>query len=189
VSLTENDLWILSFYRTSEIAGALFFGRLARTLRPGPIQMDLTRHFADEAQHARYWTDCIHQLGAEPIRVDEAYQDQYLEAAGIPANLMEVLAITQVFEQRVINQYSRHARAPDLQHEIRDTLDRIMGDETWHLQWVREALVSMEGEWGKDAVHGAIRRCVEADRRVYEATLTEHAERLRHLLGTNPGAA
>jgi hypothetical protein len=184
MSLSENDLWLLSFYRTSEITGALFFGRLARTLRPGSIQMDLTRHFADEAQHARYWTDCIQQLGAEPLRVEDAYQDRYLEAAGIPANLMEVLAITQVFEQRVISQYAHHARVPELQPEIHDTLDRIMRDETWHLKWVRDALVLMEGEWGKDAVHAAVRRCVEADKQVYEATLTEYAERTQHLLGT-----
>ena len=183
MSLAENDLWLLSFYRTSEITGALFFGRLARTLRSGPIQADLTRHFADEAQHARFWTDCIQQLGAEPLRVDDAYQDRYLEAAGIPANLMEVLAITQVFEQRVISQYGRHARVPQLQPAVRETLERIMRDETWHLKWVRDALVSMEAEWGKDAVHAAIRRCVEADQRVYQATLTEHAERTRHLLG------
>lgn len=188
MSLAENDLWILSFYRTSEITGALFFGRLARTLRPSSIQMDLTRHFADEAQHARYWTDCIERLGAEPLRLDEAYQDRYLAATGIPANLMEVLAITQVFEQRVINQYARHARAPGLQHEIRDTLDRIMQDETWHLQWVRQALVSMEHEWGKDTVHAAVRRCWEADQQVYGATLSEHADRVQHLLGISKEA-
>jgi hypothetical protein len=27
---TEHDRWLLSFYRSSEINGALFFGRLAR---------------------------------------------------------------------------------------------------------------------------------------------------------------
>jgi len=150
--------------------------------------MDLTRHFADEAQHARYWTDCIQRLGAEPLRLDAAYQDRYLEAAGMPVNLMEVLAITQVFEQRVINQYARHARAPDVQPEIRDTLDRIMQDETWHLQWVRQALVSMEGEWGKETVLAAIRRCWDADQKVYAATLSEHAERVQHLLGISKEA-
>ena len=57
--LSENELWLLSFYRTSEISGSLFFGKLARTLRPGPIQIDMTKHFADEANHAWYWTECI----------------------------------------------------------------------------------------------------------------------------------
>src|ERR1043166_5120509 len=65
----ENELWLLSFYRTSELSGALFFGRLARALRAGPIQRDLTHHFADESQHAWYWTRCIAELGdaARPV--------------------------------------------------------------------------------------------------------------------------
>src|SRR5262249_37702424 len=46
--VTENELWLLSYYRSSEINGALFFGRVARTIR-GPLQVDVTHHFADEA--------------------------------------------------------------------------------------------------------------------------------------------
>ena len=52
MATTDNLHWILSFYRTSEISGALFFGQLANALRPSRIQADMTRHFADEAQHA-----------------------------------------------------------------------------------------------------------------------------------------
>ena len=98
--LHDDELFLLSYYRTSEINGSLFFGRLARTVRSGPIQHDLSKHFADEAQHAWYWTRCIDRLGARPIPMASGYQDQYLEAAGLPVNLMEVLAITLVFEQR-----------------------------------------------------------------------------------------
>ena len=65
--IDENELWILSFYRTSEISGALFFGTLARSMRPGPIQHDMTKHFSDEALHSWYWTSCINNLGAQPL--------------------------------------------------------------------------------------------------------------------------
>ena len=106
MKIDENLLWILSFYRTSEISGALFFGELARSLRPSAIQQDMTRHFADEANHARYWTDCLAKLGAEPLKLPMAYQNQYLATAGMPTNLMEILAITQVFEKRVVAQYT-----------------------------------------------------------------------------------
>src|SRR5687768_6146379 len=108
VEISDDELFLLSFYRTSEINGSLFFGRLARVLRPSPIQHDLSKHFADEAAHAWYWTDCIDRVGARPMKLSEAYQDQYLEAAGLPVNLMEVLAITLVFEGRVIGQYRQH---------------------------------------------------------------------------------
>src|SRR4029079_491029 len=76
--IDENLLWLLSSYRTSEISGALFFGQLARRLKPGAIQMDMTAHFADEAQHARYWTDCIAELSAAPLKLDASDTDNAL---------------------------------------------------------------------------------------------------------------
>lgn len=187
--MDANELWILSFYRTSEISGALFFGTLARSLRPGPIQHDMTKHFADEAQHAWYWTACIAALGARPLKLGAAYQDQYLAAAGIPVNLMEVLAITQVFEKRVINQYARHARVPDVQPEVKETLDKIMHDEQWHLEWIRKALKQMEAEYGKDLIEATLNRFRQADQAVYQKTLQEHEARIQHLLtSTSAGA-
>ena len=107
----RTSCWLLSYYRSSEINGALFFGRVARTVR-GPLQVDVTHHFSDEANHASYWTQCIADLGHTAIKQNRSYQDQYLEAVGAPASLMEVMAITQVFEKRVIGQYHQHLRLP-----------------------------------------------------------------------------
>src|SRR5262245_11759983 len=176
MTLSENDLWLLSFYRTSEISGALFFGKLARTLRPGPIQRDLTRHFADESMHAWYWTDCLARLGASPLRLDASYQDEYIHAAGVPVNIMEILAITQVFEKRVIGQYSLHRTVPSLAPEIKATLERIMEDEKWHLQWIRDALQSLTPEYGADLVEKTLARYTDADRAVYSKTVDEHSD-------------
>ena len=180
--MTDDELWVLSFYRTSEISGALFFGRLAKSLRPSAIQHDLSKHFADEAQHAWYWTSCIARLGAQPLRLQEAYQDQYFVTAGMPANLMEVLAITQVFERRVINQYALHSRVPDLQAEVKETLDRIMVDEKWHIEWVRAALKGLEPEYGADVIDATVRRFWEADQEVYRKTMQEHEARVQSVI-------
>ena len=179
--IDENTLWLLSFYRSSEISGALFFGRLARTLSASPIAHDLSRHFADESQHAWLWTDCIQQLDARPLPIEAAYQDRYLAAAGLPANLMEVLALTQVFEQRVIRQYAQHSRASSLAPAIRTTLTRIMQDEKWHIRWVRRALADLARRHGQDAVDAALRRFAEADAAVFNLTVNEHAERVREI--------
>jgi bacterioferritin (cytochrome b1) len=181
--LRDDELFLLSYYRTSEINGSLFFGRLARTVRSGPIQHDLSKHFADEAQHAWYWTRCIDRLGARPIPMASGYQDQYLEAAGLPVNLMEVLAITLVFEQRVINQYSRHLKLSGLDPEIADTFGHIMADERWHLKWVRDALVGMESRYGKEHIAATIARNRAADGEVYAKTLAEYEARLSFLFG------
>jgi bacterioferritin (cytochrome b1) len=181
-SLGDAQRWLLSYYRSSEISGALFFGRLARAQAPGPLQEDLTRHFADEAQHARYWTDCISELGASALKLGVSYQDQYLVAAGLPANLMEVLAVTSVFERRVVNQYARHLAVPGLESAVARTLLKIMDDERWHIVWVRQALKDMEDEYGANQVKETVRRYQAADRQVYGATMREHEERLGFLL-------
>jgi hypothetical protein len=179
--ITSEQLWLLSFYRSSEISGALLFGRLARAMRPGGVQADMTRHFADEAQHAALWTSCIEQLGAKPLRVNVAYQDRYLEAAGLPANIMEVLAITQVFEQRVLNQYARHLHLRGSPPAVSETLRRIMQDERWHVTWVRRALAELSPSFGEEAIRSALRRCRLADRIVYAETVAEHADHISFL--------
>ena len=183
MSVSDNDRWLLSFYRHSEISGALFFGRLARSFRPGPLQRDMTHHFADESQHAWYWQKCLEDLGAKAVKIGEAYQDKYLEAVGLPTNPMEVLAITQVFEVRVIGQYLAHRRAPKLSPVIAATIETIMKDEKWHIKWVGEALEDFKKEYGKDTVESTLVRYREADQEVYRKTLEEHSERLRDILG------
>ncbi len=179
--LKENELWILSFYRTSEISGALFFGRLARAMKAGPIQRDMTKHFSDEAVHAWYWTSCLERLGAHPLKLGQAYQDKYLEAAGIPVNLMEVLAITQTFEKRVIGQYALHSRVPGLQPAVKETFEKIMVDEQWHIEWVGKALKQMEPEYGRSYIQDTLARYGKADQDVYGKTLQEHETRLKDL--------
>lgn len=182
--LDENELWIMSYYRSSEISGAQFFARLSKSLRPGSIQCDLTKHFSDEAAHAWYWTACIQEQGAKPMRIRDAYQDQYLEAAGMPVNLMEVLAITQVFERRAIRQYHIHGQVQNIHKATRDTLTRIMVDERWHLQWIRQALRGLEGEYSKEQIDATLRRFHAADDMVYQKTASEHEERINHLTRT-----
>ncbi len=178
---TDSEQWILNLYRTSEIAGSLFFGRLARSLRPGPIQRDMTKHFADEAMHAWYWMSCIQDMGVAVTQVKEAYQEQYLAAVGLPANVMEVLALTQVFEKRVIHQYQLHSQSLTVHPAVQRTLATIMNDEKWHIRWIHDALKSLEPQYGADVIHATFTRYWEADQFVYGKTITEHAERVQHL--------
>ena len=180
--VSENERWVLSFYRTSEISGSLFFGKLAKSLKAGPIQHDMTKHYADEAMHAWYWTDCLDKLGVEPLELGNAYQDQYLAAAGMPVNIMEILAITQVFERRVINQYAVHSRADGIHALVKSTIERIVEDEKWHIKWIRDALKKMESEYGKSAIDETIERFLQADAEVYAKTVREHEERVRELM-------
>jgi rubrerythrin len=175
--IPENDLWLLSFYRLSEINGALFFGKLAGALRNEEFRAHMTRHFSEEAQHAWYWTQCIQELGAQPLQLDRSYQDQYLVSIGLPANMMEVLAITQVFERRVISHYAQQAHRADTHSLVRTTICRIMQDERWHLEWVSQALRSLESEYGREHIKDTLRRYRTIDKEIYQRLLTEHDER------------
>ncbi|WP_290062222.1 ferritin-like domain-containing protein [Amycolatopsis solani] len=181
MTLSENDLWLLSYYRSSEINGALFFGRVARTVKTGKLQAEVTHHFADEANHARYWTECVNDLDATPVKLRESYQDQYLRAIGMPANLMEVMAITQVFEKRVIGQYRQHLRVPGLHPRVRETIERIMLDERWHVQYVRDALRDMESRYGAEHIAATLDRFTAADQEIYAKTLAEYGDRIAFL--------
>jgi hypothetical protein len=180
VTLSENELWLLSYYRHSEISGALFFGRVARFIR-GPLLVDVTHHFADEAQHAHYWTRCIDELEHVPLRQTRAYQDQYLEAVGVPANMMEIMAITQVFEKRVIGQYRQHLRMAGLHPAVERTIETIMRDERWHIHYVREALSGMADVYGAEEIEQTLQRHTCADEQVYANTLAEFGERIAFL--------
>jgi hypothetical protein len=175
----ENDLWIMNYYRSGEIKGALFFGRVARIVR-GPLQVDVTHHFADEATHAHYWTECLNDLGYSPSRETRGYQDQYLDAVGLPANLMEVMAITLVFEKRVIRLYNQHLRAAP-HPRVRQTIETIMRDERWHVKYVREALREMGAKYGDEVIKATLARYTAADDEIYAKTLAEHGERMQFL--------
>ena len=179
--LSEHEHWLLSYYRTSEISGAQFFGKLAQSMRPSPLQMNLTRHFADESVHAWEWTQCIARFGRMPLRLGCAYQDRYAAVAGLPINLMEVLCLTLVFEKRVIKQYALHRRAAALQEPVRRTLARIIRDERWHISWVRKALGEMEHRFGRERIEETIALYRRADREVYRSTLHEHRDRVEGL--------
>jgi hypothetical protein len=184
--LCENDIWLLNYYRTSEINGALFFGRVASLVR-GPLVVDVTHHFADESNHAKYWTECLDELGQSARRQGGGYQDQYLAAAGMPTNLMEIMAITQVFEKRVIGQYNQHLRFPDTHPVVRRTIEQIMQDERWHVKYVRDALEGMNDKYGAELISDTLGRFTAADEEVYAKTLAEYGERVSFLAQTQSG--
>jgi len=187
--LSENERWLVSYYRASEITGAMFFGRIAKMQRPGPVQADLTQHFADEAQHARWFTECMESLGITPLKLSFAYQDDYLKTAGVPSNFMEVLSITQVFEKRILHTYAKHLRVAGTPTPVKRTLQRIMRDEKWHVEWVRQALQDLEPEYGKAHIDATLERHAAADRETYRRFLDEHGQRVEFLLQVKGSAA
>ncbi|MCP5245548.1 MAG: ferritin-like domain-containing protein [Burkholderiales bacterium] len=181
-TLKEQDRWMMSFYRYSEINGALFFGKIAAMLPPGPIQTDLNKHFADESMHSWYWTKAMEALDYKPIKIRNAYQDAYLEAGGLPVNMMEILALTNVFEKRVLKQYFHHMKLPGIHPVIKDTIELIAEDEKWHIQWINKALDDMREKYGADKVNRKIQHYKNADEEIYRNFVIENQQRLDYVM-------
>lgn len=179
--LKDNERWVINFYRHSEITGALFFGRLAQYISDPVIKYDLTKHFSDESLHAWYWEDCLHQLGTHSQRSIGSYQDEYFTAIGVPTNMMEILAITQIFESRVIRQYQMHLDIEHISPVVSSTINRIMEDEKWHLKWIRDALKRLAPKYAEGSIEKTLSRYRAIDDEIYGKFCQEHSERLDFL--------
>lgn len=181
-SRVDSERWIMSFYRLSEISGAEFFARLARYLPAGPLQMNMTKHFADESQHAWLWSKALNDMGYKAERLKNTYQDAYLEAAGLPVNMMEILAITHVFEKRAANMYTLHMRHNAIAEPVEQTIKTILVDEGWHIKWVADELKNMEDKFGAENIQGTLKRYQKADEEVYKKAVAEYEDRMNFLI-------
>jgi hypothetical protein len=175
--ISEEELWELSYYRASELAGSLLMGRLARRVSDAELRARLTWHFAEEARHAWRWTEVIRQLGADPVPVAETYQSNYLSRVGIPTDELDILALTYVFERRVAQHFALHRSLPGIPPLVRDTLASMCGEEGPHLRWIRERLDREAERAGRASVDEAIQRYEAIDREVYLAEARKFAAR------------
>jgi acyl carrier protein len=171
VEISENDLWILSYYRESELAGGLIMGRLARETDDDDLRVHLTEHCAEEANHAWLWTQTILKVGGTPRRVAETYQARYYAEIGTPTSLLEILTLTQVFERRVIRHFRAHLKWPNTHPAVIATLERMIAEEVGHITWVKDRLDRYAAEKGDALVTETMRRFTEVDQRVYDAAM------------------
>lgn len=167
LEITENELWLLSYYRESELAGALLMGRLARETDDDDLRVRLTEHCAEEARHAWAWTEAILKVGGTPRRVSETYQSRYHAAVGNPSNLLEVLALTQIFERRVVRHFKAHLSWPGTHPEVARTLQQLIDEEVGHIRWVKDRLDAYGAVHGESVVKEMLDRFQRIDEQVY----------------------
>ena len=158
----RNLAWRLNWYRHSELEGALLLGRMVRTATDPQLVLQLTRHCADEARHAWLWARTIDELELPIIEIFRSYQSFYLRDGRPPASMVEVLALTHVFEQRVDWQFRRELKAPDLPAAAARTFRALVADEQDHLDWVAGWLNARPG------AAEVVERYRRIDREVYE---------------------
>jgi len=161
------DIAVFSYYRNAEQHGSNLLFRLLRHLDDPDAQIALSQHLADETRHAWLWTERIVRAGAKPLVVCDGYQTRMGRLAGMPRDVIDLLALTVVVEQRALRRYQQHLRRPNLDADTQEVLRSVTKDEAWHIDWIRKLGRSMAAERGVSArFDEAIARYREVDRQV-----------------------
>lgn len=176
MSVRRSLCWRLNWYRQSELEGALLLGRLVRHIRDPYLMQQLTKHCADEARHAWLWQCTLDTLTLPNIRIRRSYQSFYLDEMPAPRGLVEVLALTHVFEQRVHRHFNDELARPDLPDLVCRTFRILLRDEANHLDWIARWLATQDG------IDRTLRRYRLADERVVQR-LEPYGDRLWDLDG------
>lgn len=142
---TDRELWVLNFYRNSELHGALLMGRLARTLTDSPLLVQATRHCATEARHAAMLSETIAALGGVIDPHITTVQEHYSAKGGVPATLVDLLVLSEVLEHRVLTTYRAHLTRAEVASPVRQCLTEILHEmaeeeDGEHAGWIDDVL-------------------------------------------------
>ena len=165
--VTERELWLLNFYRNSELHGALLMGRLARTLSESSLLLHATKHCATEAHHAALLSEAIVAVGGTLDPSITPVQEHYSASGGIPKALVDLLVLSEILEHRVLTTYRAHLQRPNLDPTVRKTIAGILGEMEEehgeeHAGWIDQALHALPEE----TVHAAEARWHQVDDQV-----------------------
>jgi len=166
---------LMNYYRDAELRGANLLFRLMSHLNDADSQVKLSLHLAEETRHAWMWTKRITDLGGDPARIADGYQTR-IGLRVVPRNLIDILALTVVVEERSYQRYSEHAQRADTDPETMELLREVSKDEKWHISWIKAKLEEIaHAEGAEDKMHAAIERYREIDRQVYGELLAKEA--------------
>jgi bacterioferritin (cytochrome b1) len=176
LSATDKLVWIFSFYRDAELRGARLLFNLLHHFKDAEAQLKMSRHLADETRHAWLWTKRIADLGAAPKMVDDGYQRRLGLRTGVPKDLIDLLALTVVVEERARSRYLQHAAMPNVDPETLSVLKAVTEDESWHLSWIERQMREIAREQGdSERADRALERYRAIDREVYATLAADEA--------------
>jgi bacterioferritin (cytochrome b1) len=175
------NILLFSYYRDAELRGADLILRLINRTDNLALQANLTRHLADETNHAWLWTERIRALGGEPVRIDDGYHRHLRRKAGLPSNLLDLLALTYVVEERASKRYEEHAVRPDIDPDTLKALTEMRMDEEWHLAWVADELKKLEQTEGAEKVAATLDRYRRLEAEAFAEMLADEQKALQEI--------
>ena len=162
-----RTILLMNYYRDAELRGANLLFRLMSHLEDSDSQLKLSLHLADETRHAALWTKRINDAGGAAARIADGYQNR-IGLRVVPRNLIDILALTVVVEERAYQRYTEHSARPDIEPEILEVLREVTKDEKWHISWIKAKLEEIAtAEGALDRMQEALERYREIDRQVY----------------------
>ncbi len=180
MSAEEKQILIFSFYRDAELRGARLLFNILGQMKDPDVQLKMSKHLADETRHAWLWTKRIADLGGSPVHVDDGYQKRLGLRIGIPKNIIDLLALTVVVEERAQSRYSAHATLPGVDAETLEVLKAVTEDENWHLSWIEKKMRDVARAMGDEKrADAALERYRAIDREVYATLAADEAELMR----------
>lgn len=173
LQITEHEHRLLNLYRASELHGGLILGGLVRRAEGADLILKLTRHSAEEVRHSELWAETMIAVGGKPWPTEDTYQNRYGAALAGPLDVVEVLALTQVFERRVYRHFLEHARRPGTHAGVQACLRTMIEEERDHLSWVWEWL-NDEAGLSQPKLREMMGRFQELDDAVYQQLCEEY---------------
>lgn len=165
--LTDRELWLVNFYRNSELHGALLMGRLARTVSDDTLLVEMTAHCATEARHAAMLSRTIATAGGRLDPTISPIQERYSAEGGVPSALVDILVLSETLERRVRESYHRHLDREAPHPAVRETLNSIVAEMeakrgAEHAGWIDQAIDRLDA----GQVAAARKKWQEVDRTV-----------------------
>lgn len=168
---------LFNYYRDAELRGASLLMRLIGLMDDdADAQVKLSLHLSEETHHAWLWTKRISDMGGAPRKVLDGYQTR-IGMRTVPRNIIDILALTIVVEERAHSRYLEHLTRQGLDDATRDVLLAATNDEKWHIAWIRGKLDEIAARDGKvEQARQALARYQEIDQNVYAELLAKERE-------------
>jgi hypothetical protein len=138
---TAYEVAALNLYCTSALQSARLLGQMARRAFDPRLRLELSRRAADAHLHAQLWAETIRAVGARPQTSALAYHALYQEQTGRADTLLQVLALTEVYERRLARQLIRHFHRADVSPTARASIRRMLEEELrpgWVAPWLEQ---------------------------------------------------
>jgi tRNA isopentenyl-2-thiomethyl-A-37 hydroxylase MiaE len=159
------ESFVINRYAASELAGSILLGKMARKVKDTDLMVNLTRHCMEEARHAFVWYDLMKRIGIPIIEIHDSEGENYFSHVDKANDIIEFLAFTHIFEQRVPFHFELHAKWTK-NPEVKKVLEMLIPEEAPHLSWIKEVLLK-EIENGNNKIKEVLERYAKLEQNLY----------------------